>query len=176
MKTSQRALLTAAALFLGVVFYQNCGKGLQVQKLVQQGSLETPPSAQGDPRDSNPIDLSVDDPNEDVGSPPGTNPNTGPTNPSNPSNPSLPSTIGKVGNARGNVDPNCFSNPLYDACLFYKNPVAHIGQPVLGGVRDTTPLSKVQTFGVRLDGVQSDSMGLHDDVFYVLPQIEIHHV
>lgn len=47
-------------------------------------------------------------------------------------------------------DPNCKTNPSFDACLFYKNPVAQAKAPIPSGVSFGRDLSTIQTFGVKL--------------------------
>lgn len=64
----------------------------------------------------------------------------------NPGNPSAP---GSTRNA-GVFDPNCLNNNAYDACLFWKNPVAHKGSAFSALFRFGQNTTDVQTFGVKL--------------------------
>ena len=47
-------------------------------------------------------------------------------------------------------DPNCFTNPAVDACLFYKNPVAQNRGPISPRVTYGSDLTAVHVFGVKL--------------------------
>lgn len=47
-------------------------------------------------------------------------------------------------------DPSCFTNPAYDACLFYKNPVAQMKGPLAAKLSYGADLTAVQVFGVKL--------------------------
>ena len=47
-------------------------------------------------------------------------------------------------------DPSCFTNPAYDACLFYKNPVAQMKGPLAPKLSYGADLTAVQVFGVKL--------------------------
>jgi hypothetical protein len=49
----------------------------------------------------------------------------------------------------GQFDQNCLNNPNFDACLFWKNPVAQRGQAYPSLLRFGQSLSE-QTFGIRL--------------------------
>lgn len=50
----------------------------------------------------------------------------------------------------GTFDPNCMNNNNFDACLFWKNPVAHKGSAFSSLFRMGQDASAVQTFGVKL--------------------------
>ena len=47
-------------------------------------------------------------------------------------------------------DPGCFTNAAYDACLFYKNPVAQMKAPLAAKLSYGADLTAVQVFGVKL--------------------------
>ncbi len=47
-------------------------------------------------------------------------------------------------------DPSCFTNPAFDACLFYKNPVAQNKAALATKLSYGADLSAVQVFGVKL--------------------------
>lgn len=47
-------------------------------------------------------------------------------------------------------DPACFTNAAYDACLFYKNPVAQMKGPLSTKLSYGADLTAVQVFGVKL--------------------------
>lgn len=55
-------------------------------------------------------------------------------------------------------DPNCFTNETYDACLFYKNPVAQAKMPLAAKVSYGADLQTVQTFGVKFRNLPNPNL------------------
>jgi hypothetical protein len=53
----------------------------------------------------------------------------------------------------GTFDPNCYSNSNYDACIFWKNPVAQRNQSYSQILRFGTNISGDQVFGVKLQNL-----------------------
>lgn len=83
------------------------------------------------------------------------NPATSPTSDSNSGTPTLPPvttppTPANAMNGYGTVDTNCMASSAYDACLFWKNPVAQRNAVFPEILKMGTDLSSVQTYGVKL--------------------------
>jgi hypothetical protein len=49
------------------------------------------------------------------------------------------------------LDPQCMTNPGYDACIFYKNPVAQRGAPFNPATNYSSNMSAIQIYGVNLN-------------------------
>ncbi|MBX9767286.1 MAG: hypothetical protein K2X47_08455 [Bdellovibrionales bacterium] len=77
-----------------------------------------------------------------------------------PSTPTTPTTTPTTINPAldGKIDANCMADPAYDSCIFLKNPIAQRGAPIPGGIRYTTDLSSIQTYGVKLVGLGASNM------------------
>jgi hypothetical protein len=55
-------------------------------------------------------------------------------------------------------DPSCSSNSKYDACVFFKNPVAAQNASFSGSVGSSSSLDGVQIYGVKLVGLTGSSL------------------
>lgn len=60
------------------------------------------------------------------------------------------------------------TNPNYDTCIFYKNPVAQNKAPLSPSLTPTSNLSSLQIYGVKLTGL-NDSGYLENDSFIINP-------
>lgn len=81
-----------------------------------------------------------------------------PTDPGSP----LPNTPPSSKSA-GTLDPNCLTNNAYDACLFWKNPVAQKGSAYASPIRFGQDLNE-QTFGVKLAGLTTSGKLENDSI------------
>lgn len=66
----------------------------------------------------------------------------------------------------GTIDANCLNNSQYDACLFWKNPVAQNGAAFSNYLSFGKDLSSVQTFGVQLSNLKNNQY-LESDLLYI---------
>ncbi len=66
----------------------------------------------------------------------------------------------------GVMDDNCLTNSQYDACIFWKNPVAQNGAALSSFLTFGMDLSGLQKFGVQLDNLKSPQF-LESDYLYV---------
>lgn len=59
--------------------------------------------------------------------------------------------------ASGVFDSNCLNNSVYDACLFWKNPVAQNGKALTNFISQSDDLINLQTFGVNLKNLTNQT-------------------
>ena len=52
----------------------------------------------------------------------------------------------------GSIDPSCMNSSEYNACIFFKNPVAQKGSPFDPPITFLTNLSSIQIYGVNITG------------------------
>ncbi len=69
--------------------------------------------------------------------------------------PITPGTDPASSKSAGTFDTNCMNNNSFDACIFWKNPVAQNGAAFSHKVQFGDNLSSTQTFGVKLRGLAS---------------------
>lgn len=85
------------------------------------------------------------------------------TNPSSASNGNPPSNNNNPMNPLDSIAPNkvtdCFSNPSYNSCLFWKNPIAMNGMALTSPINANTNLSTLQIHAVNIERADYDNSG-----------------
>ncbi len=65
------------------------------------------------------------------------------------------------------LDANCLNDSKYDACIFYKNPVAQTQVALAQPMNNNLDISKLQIYGVKLTGLKNNGF-LENDKFQIL--------
>jgi hypothetical protein len=136
-----RLTAVIVGLFVSTLIFQNCGKvGFEAKDLIASSSSLasiTPTTLPGGPNGVTPTTLPISD-NTMIGS-----------------------------KAAGTTAANCLTNNSFDACIFWKNPVAQRERPYPApGLLFGTNLAADQTFGVQLNNLKTLSY-LESDSLYV---------